>query len=138
MANYEKLNEISKFSCYSGNEGREMFSFHIHMERIHMGLRERYTGLCFVGGEAQSWVEIVYILSSFLSPHLLRGYDVYEDNAEVFSLEDGYCSTVYGFQWERVFEENFTGSVGKRRGGNWFSNLATRSRSFPLRSWKVF
>lgn len=90
-----------------------MFSFHIHMERIHMGLRERYTGLCFVGGEAQSWVEIVYILSSFLSPHLLRGYDVYEDNAEVFSVEDGYCSTVYGFQWERVFEENFTGSVGK-------------------------
>lgn len=67
-----------------------------------------------------------------------RGYDVYEDNAEVFSLEDGYCSTVYGFQWERVFEENFTGSVGKRRGGNWFSNLALVRDRFLLEVGKFF
>lgn len=41
-------------------------------------------------------VEIVYVPFSFLSRHTSRGYDVYEDNAEVFSLkEDGYCSTVW-------------------------------------------
>lgn len=41
-------------------------------------------------------VEIVYVPFSFLSRHTSRGYDVYEDNAEVFSSkEDGYCSTVW-------------------------------------------